>query len=183
MAQPFKKIGAVLKQIAPTVLAGMSGPAAPLVLGLAKSFLGDDAAAPGGLERVLEAALGSPEGIAKIQELELEAKKLEANTGIRFAELEVEDRKDARALAAMTSIIPQSVLSAFYTFGYFWAMWLYLTGRVVMLAPEQNAMVTTLVGALTAVQIQILNFWFGSSSGSKDKTAVNAALAASGKLG
>ena len=33
-----------------------------------------------------------------------------------------------------------------------------------------SGMVTTLIGALGAAQLQILNFFFGSSRGSKEKT-------------
>ena len=135
----------------------------------------------GELEEAMATAAGSTEGLVKLREIEQRARETEAGLKVRFAELAVEeerihadDRGSARQLAIATGIWPQVILSTLYTIGYFWVLWLYLTGRVADLMPEQQAMTTTLVGALTAVQVQILNFWFGSSSGSKDKTAAMA---------
>jgi hypothetical protein len=38
-------------------------------------------------------------------------------------------------------------------------------------AESINSEFNMVLGVLTAGQVQIMNFWFGSSSGSKDKTS------------
>jgi hypothetical protein len=45
-----------------------------------------------------------------------------------------------------------------------------LSGQVII-PPDIKDMVMTLLGIMTAAQAQIMNFWFGSSSGSKEKTS------------
>jgi len=82
----------------------------------------------------------------------------------------VQDRDSARQLAKDKGIVVQAVLSALYTLGYFGTLFVFITGKASV-PPDMVGMVTTLIGALGAAQLQILNFWFGSSRGSKDKTA------------
>ena len=175
--QPFKKIGAVLKQMAPTVLAGMSGPAAPLVLGAERAIFGDHAADEGGLVGAIEEALNTPEGVVKIRELELASKKLEADTGVRFEELAVADRKDARALAEGRSLAPWLSLTCLFVGGYFGIL-LFVLYRVFYSQPDSMpdvallTIASTLLGVLTGEIPRIMSWWFGSSQGSNAKTDV-----------
>jgi len=66
-------------------------------------------------------------------------------------------------------MLPQITLSIVYTVGYFGTLASFIFGWAEV-APEYRDMTITLIGALAAPQIQILNFWFGSSAGSKAKT-------------
>jgi hypothetical protein len=175
--QPFKKIFGVLKAVAPTFLAGAAGPFGPLLSGVAKQVMGDEAMSDDQLEEAVASASGTTDGLARIREIESRSREVEAGLKVRFVELAIRqqeidagDRTSARAMGVAKGLLPQIVLSVAYTVGYFWVLWLFLTGRVVV-QTDQLIMVTTLVGVLTAVQVQILNFWFGSSSGSKEKTA------------
>jgi len=167
--QPFKKLGGIFRQMLPTVLAGVTGPAAPMILAAAKGVLGDKAGTAGGLVEAVEAALGTPEGREKLKELELAAKKLEAETGIRFAELEVEDRQGARELAIATSMLPQVILSALFICGYFVIVGLFFSATLEV--PMSDAF-NVLLGVITGSVPTILAFWFGSSKSSQDKTAL-----------
>jgi hypothetical protein len=53
--------------------------------------------------------------------------------------------------------------------GYFWLLAELLSGHI-QVAEDVRGLVNTLLGVMTAAQIQIMNFWFGSSAGSKAKT-------------
>jgi hypothetical protein len=73
-------------------------------------------------------------------------------------------------MAMERGIFAQVVLSVGYTIGYFGCIFVFIFGGANVEA-ELTGMVNTLIGALGAAQLQVLNFWFGSSKGSKDKTA------------
>jgi hypothetical protein len=72
-------------------------------------------------------------------------------------------------MAIDTTILPQVSLSIIYTLGYFYLI--YGLGSGTITIPESVAQpFNILLGIMTAAQAQIMNFWFGSSSGSKQKT-------------
>ena len=99
------------------------------------------------------------------QLFKVEMKKLK----IDVFKLDVADRASARTLAS-ADMSPHIILSTLYTVGYIGLLWFLITGQVVI-AEGTEGMVGPIVGVLTAAQVQIMNFWFGSSSGSKVKDA------------
>jgi len=150
-----------LAAIAPTLAAALGGPLAGAAAGAISKVLIGEAAT---IEDIAAAVMtASPEQLAQLQaedkEFALQTKKLN-----------IADRKDARKFAVNTSIAPQVILSIIYTIGYFVLMYALISGNVTI--PEDiMPMVTILLGVMTAAQAQIMNFWFGSSSGSKEKTS------------
>lgn len=170
--KPFAKLGGILRQIAPTALSALAGPAAPLALAVMKGVMGDKAMSDGDLESALVAAAGDPSQVVKLKEIEVQLKAQEQATGIRFAELEVEDRQGARHLAIQTSILPQVVLSIVFVVGYFVILGLFFSEQ---LRVPMNEAFMVMLGVLTAGVPQVMAFWLGSSSGSKDKTSALAA--------
>lgn len=92
--------------------------------------------------------------------LEVETKKLEAD---------VKDRDSARDRQVRMKDWTPNIIAGVYITGYFIVMYVILTGQITI--PENNKdIVYMLMGALTAGLAQILNYFFGSSSGSKLKT-------------
>ena len=75
--RPFARIGAVLKQIAPTLLAGFGGPAGALVASIAKKAMGDDTMTDDALQNAVEMAAGNSEGVAKLKQIEADLVKFE----------------------------------------------------------------------------------------------------------
>jgi hypothetical protein len=87
--------------------------------------------------------------------------------------LEVEDRVSARSLYSV-NYWPQVILSSAFLFGYFLTLILLLLGEVRV--PEEWKDTFSIVfGVITANIPTIMAFWFGSSFGSKEKTAALAA--------
>jgi hypothetical protein len=107
--------------------------------------------------------------LKELKVAEMEFQKHMADLGVRLEELEVEDRGGARQLATEKGIKVQASLSGLYTAGYFGTLGVFIMGWT-NIEPSMSGMVVTLIGALGAAQLQILNFWFGSSRGSKEKT-------------
>ena len=111
----------------------------------------------------------SPDQLLELKKAEMELDRWREEAGIRKEELAVQDRQSARQLAMEKGILAQVVLSVGYTIGYFSIMFVFVFGGADV-AQEEIGMINTLVGALGAAQLSILNFWFGSSKGSKDKS-------------
>lgn len=110
----------------------------------------------------------NPDLLFKIKELDADFKLEMKRIGLEENQLVVEDRKDARKLFSVDKR-PQIILSGVFIGGYFVLVYSLITGGFKV-DPSQTALVATLIGVLTAGVANIMQFWFGSSSGSKDKT-------------
>ena len=162
-------IGRTLKKliggIAPTIGTALGGPLGGVAMKfLADKFTGGDT---GKVEDFLLSA--NPDQLKELKVAEMEFQKHMADLGVRLEELEVEDRGGARQLATEKGIKVQASLSGLYTAGYFGTLGVFIMGWT-NIEPSMSGMVVTLIGALVAAQLQILNFCFGSSRGSKEKT-------------
>ena len=103
-------------------------------------------------------------------EFQREMRKLD----IDLEKVHADDRSSARQMATSRGVVPQLTLSVIYTVAYGFVLWFFLSGQVIV-PLDQKTLFGSLLGVLTAAQIQIMNFWFGSSSGSKQKTDAMAA--------
>lgn len=159
----------LLKQVAPTIggaLGGLyGGPvgAAAAHQVLSRVLLGKEHAEEAELEAAFLSA--NPDQLLKLKEAEYQFER-------DMAEIGFKDRNSARELAK-TNMFPQVVLSTVYTVAFVLIFVEMLNGEVQYTAP-QTSLINTLMGVLTAGQVQILNFWFGSSHGSKRKTELAA---------
>lgn len=151
----------VLAAVAPTLATALGGPLAGTAVAIiGRKLLGKDDATEDDIAAALQGA--DPVELLKLKDADSQFKK-------DMKALDVQDRQSARKLAIDTSIAPQVILSVIYTAGYFWLMFMLISGDVTI--PDAiNGMVMALIGVMTAAQAQIMNFWFGSSSGSKQKT-------------
>ncbi|MGB1239353.1 MAG: hypothetical protein ACPG4U_14135, partial [Pseudomonadales bacterium] len=98
------------------------------------------------------------------QQFLTEMKKLDIDV---FA-LEVEDRQNARELAKV-NMWPQIVLSALFILGYFGILGILVYFYDADINDRIFGILNTVIGVLTAAIPMILQFWFGSSLGSKQK--------------
>lgn len=156
----------VVRTVAPAIGTALGGPlGGTAVKYLADKFLGNPDATEAEVAEALAGA--SPEQLIRLKELDSDFAKHMASIGVDLERIAYEDRASARDLAKVNNW-PHILLSAIYTSGYFWLLWLFCTGQVHV-SDSQTALFASIVGVLTAAQIQIMNFWFGSSSGSKVK--------------
>jgi hypothetical protein len=160
-----KKALAILRGVAPLAASAIGGPFAGPAMAILSQFTGTDE------DHVEDFILSaSPEQLLELKKAEIELDRWREEAGIRRDEMEVQDRESARDLAKEKGITVQATLSALYTLGYFGTLYVFISGKAAV-SVDMVGMVQTLIGALGAAQLQILNFWFGSSRGSKDKTA------------
>lgn len=155
-----------LATVAPTVATALGGPLAGVAVKLATDALGVETS-----EAALQEAIASndPGILLKLKQVESDfIVKLEA-LGVERERIAAGDRSSARSLFRV-NIWPQIVLSTVFIVGYFVVLGLLLSGEISI--PEaMNQMAMLLLGMLAREASTIMQFWFGSSSGSKEKTA------------
>lgn len=160
-----KTLKSLLTNVAPLFGSTLGGPMG----GVAMKFLADKFTDgdTGSVEDFLLSA--NPETLQQLKVAEMEFDKEMKRLDIDLEKVNAGDRASARELAKETGITPQVILSVVYTVGYFGVLFMFMTGQLNV--PEAYAsMFSGLLGVLSAAQVQIMNFWFGSSSGSKRKT-------------
>lgn len=157
----------LVKTVAPVLGTALGGPFGGMATKwLSGQLLGDEDAG----EDALAEAIGNanPEMFAKIRALNQDFEKEMARIGLEEKQLVVDDRKNARELFKV-NIWPQIVLSIIYITGYFTILGVVLTGAVEI-DPTLQPLVNVLIGVITGTVPMIMQFWFGSSLGSKEKT-------------
>ena len=170
----MSKLLKILGAVAPTVATAFGWP----MIGLATHTLGkillgkDDATEDELTEFILSHQ--NPEVLAQIKKAEVEFKQRIAELEIDLAEIgyktermHVDDRISARTMAAPTKARAQAVITA----GVLIAFAVTVLVLFLVEIPEgAQPIIYVLIGTLASVMTQVMNFWFGSSSGSKEKS-------------
>lgn len=162
----------IIRNIAPTLGVALGGPMAGVATKfIADKMLGKRSASEQDIQEFVTNA--SPEDLVKLKEIDHQFKIDMKNLEIDVYELEYKDRDSARKLFAV-NIWPQITLSTVFVLGYFGVLYFLMHGTAdpqsLVTNPTMMGVFTTILGVLTAAIPQILNFWFGSSLGSKEKT-------------
>lgn len=159
-----------LKSVAPTIATVLGGPLAGMAVQAIGSAMGMSDATGERINEVLQSGNMTGEQVAALKKAELELKAKLAELQIKPEEIAAQDRQSAREMAK-ANMLPQMVLSTIYSIGYFALLYQFVTGEIVI--PMQNKdLLGPLVGVMTAAQVQIMNFWFGSSAGSTSKNSM-----------
>lgn len=157
----------IVKTVAPALGTALAGPMAGMAIReIGNRWLGSDTA---GSKEIEEAVLNAtPDQLAELRQIDSDFKVRMRELDIDLEKLEVEDRKSARSLFSI-SVWPQMLLSAVFGIGYFWVLYLFMAHGVAVDDSLRDAF-NIILGVLTAAISSILQFWFGSSLGSKEKT-------------
>lgn len=162
----------VLGAVAPTIATLLGGPLAGAAVGaLSTALLGK----PDGTEAELAPLVASaaPDILLKIKEAEKELKLGLANAGVKLEEVAALDRGSARDREVKTGDRTTKILAYAYTLGYFLVLGVVMKTGV---DPDMVNIIMVLLGVLTAAQGQIMNYYFGSSSGSAQKNQLMASM-------
>jgi len=111
----------------------------------------------------------TPDTMLKIKELDNSFKVEMAKLGLEEKQLHAEDRASARVMASKTSLLPQMIISSLFMLGFIVILY-YVFSSKQALPDGIKDMANYLLGILSAGIVQIMNFFFGSSAGSKEKT-------------
>ena len=150
----------ILKGIAPTLATAVAGPlGGAAVTALASKFGVSDS-----IDAVAKAIAGDPQAAEKLQELELEYAKLDAQDrdSARKAYIAVATSENATKLEKL--VMPVLALGVVgLAFGLIGVLMFVDTPN------DQQQLVIFALGFITSAAGQVLSFYFGSSQGSKDK--------------
>lgn len=161
----------VLKTLAPTVASALLGPLGGEAVAALGNVLGVSDATQEKIAEVIKTGQMTPEQVGEIKKLELQYQNDERERGFKYAELEFKDRDSARQREVATKDNTNKIL-AFTIIGAFIAM---VGATLLGYAKVESVLAGTLVGYLSAKAEQVLAYYFGSSSGSAQKTALLAA--------
>lgn len=158
----MSKAGDWLAQVAPTVASALGGPLAGLAVTAVSKAIG---IAPHEVKDVLESGKLTAEQIAQVKIAEIELQKQQESLGIKFEELEVQDRISARnmQMAQPSKLVPFIAILVITSF---------IVTTICTLAGWTHAdsvLAGTLIGYLSAKAEQVISFYFGSSHGSQKK--------------
>lgn len=156
--------------VAPTLATYFGTPLAGVaVKELCTKFLGDPNASEEQLATALQQA--TPADLLKIKEIDNQFAKDMAELDVRILDIDRQDRDSARKRAAdMHDWSP--ILIGILIYGFYG----YVTNRLftASLDPSIKDVLLPMFGTLTALVIQVSNFIYGSSTGSRIKDSVAA---------
>lgn len=160
----WKKIKDLVGMVAPTLGSALGGPFG----GMAGQFLADQLGVES--DKLEDTILNAnPDTLLKVKEADQAFKLKMKELDISEEQLHSKDRGSARNLAINTSLIPQAIISAVFIIGFIIVLYMVFKGDVNIEGTMKDAALF-LLGILSAGITQIMNFFFGSSSGSKQKT-------------
>ena len=169
-------LGTTLKKliggVAPVLGSTLGGPLG----GVAMKFIADKFTGgnTGDVEDFLLSA--NPEILAQLKMADKEFEKQMKELDIDLERIHAEDRQSARTMAVQTTLWPQIIIATGYLGGYFSVLGylLYLTTQGTITEGPMLEMIKTLLAAFGVGVPIVLQFFFGSSAGSKEKTAAMA---------
>jgi len=162
-----------LATVAPAIATALGGPMAGVAVSMCGKALGlGDGVTEDDLAAVV--AGGNPETLVKLKEVENNFKLQMKQLDVDVQKIDVDDRKDARALGIAKGLGPQISLAFVFVCGFIYVLGVIFQGQSI--EPSMREIATYVLGILSAGLVQIMNYFFGSSSGSKEKTSAMAGL-------
>lgn len=158
----------IVGTVAPTIATALGGPLAGMAVNaVSQAVLGK----PNGSETEIAnaiAASNNPDTLLKLKQAENDFAAKMQQMNIDLEKIAAEDRASARAREIAVRDKTPTVLAYLYTFGYFVVL-----GYVFKFGVSESAkeLVNVLIGILSAAEVGIISYYFGSSSGSAAKSA------------
>jgi hypothetical protein len=165
------KFGPLLAQVAPSIATALGGPLAGVaVKTLSSALFGHEEGTQDQLFEALSSA--GPEQLAAIKKIDADFKVQMKSLDIDLERISAGDRDSARQMQRDTKDWVPKVLAIVIMFGFFGILiWMLLNG----MPKTGTEALLMMLGALGTAWTGVVNFYYGSSAGSKAKTdALNA---------
>ena len=160
------KFGPLLGQVAPSIATALGGPLAGVaVRTLSNALFGHE----DGTEQQVSDALSSatPDQLAAIKKIDADFKVQMKSLDIDLERIAAGDRDSARQMQQNTKDATPKILAYFITFGFFGALvWILVFG----LPQTGLEVILMMLGSLSTSWTGVVQFYYGSSAGSKAKT-------------
>ena len=166
-----KRLASALGGVAPTLARALGGPLAGAAAGMvARAITGEDEPS----ETMVDAILaGDPSALAAVRMAEIDFRKAVLTTDLEARRIAAGDRADARA----RQIAVKDITPALLGFGVIGGFFLVLAMMLLRQLPvEAETEFSIMLGALATMTAAVVNYYFGSSAESAEKTRVIGAL-------
>jgi len=162
----FGLFGKLIQNVAPTIATALGGPGAGMtVKALSNALLGHGDGSEDDIKTALASA--TPEQIAAIKKVDADFKVQMKELDIDLERISAADRDSARNMQIHTNDWIPRVLAIMITIGFFGILvWMLLKG----MPPTGTEALLMMLGALGTAWTGVVNFYYGSSAGSKAKT-------------
>lgn len=159
----------ILGNIGCAALGTIAPPFGGMASNLIKEALGLEETAS---EQQVSTALqnATPDQVAKLKQIDNQFKIDMEKLGVDVLKIDQADRDSARNMQVQTKSKIPATISIFITLGFFGVLYIMITSGLPD-GGQRDAMLIML-GALGAAFTQVVNFWLGSSNGSKEKTDI-----------
>jgi hypothetical protein len=154
-----------IKTIAPLLGTALAGPFAGIATSFIADKLGVEAKTVEGFKKAISNGQMTPEQLSAMKQAEFDFQKYMEQNSITREQLAYDNTKDARAMYVSTKSTTPAVLTYLITLGFFGIMGFMMTDRYTSSEP-----LLVMLGSLGTAWIACVNYWFGSTSGSKTKT-------------
>jgi hypothetical protein len=152
----------LVSSVAPVLGVAIGGPFGGVASKAIQAALGVDSEA--GIAKELQA---NPESLFKLKKADQDFDAKMKALDIDVMQIEADDRANARDLQKQNKAIIVPILAALTVACFFGVVFWVLTGKVSL----ESTLLGFVLGQVSSKAEQVYNFYFGSSSGSKDKTA------------
>jgi len=158
-----------LKTLAPLLGSAFGGPLGGAAAAFLADKLGLDTKDVKAVSEVLNSGKLSPDQVSQIKLAEIDFQKFLETNKIKMEEISAGDRNSARELLKATRSYVPATLTFLITIGYF----VVLIGMMAkMFAVADSQVMLIMLGQLGTAWGVTIAFWFGTTSGSKDKTDI-----------
>jgi hypothetical protein len=160
------QFGPLLGQIAPTIATALGGPLAGVaVKTLSNALFGHEDATEDQISEAMASA--SPDQLAAIKKIDADFKVQMKSLDIDLERIAAGDRDSARQMQVATKDWTPKALAFFITFGFFGALvWILVFG----IPKTGTEVLLMMLGSLSTSWTGVVQFYYGSSAGSKQKT-------------
>jgi hypothetical protein len=163
MNQNWKNI---IGSVSPALAGMLGGPLAATAVGaLSQALLGKPDGSEDEVASVVSKA--SPEVLAQIKETEAKLTIALSEAGIKLEEISANDRDSARNRQVQLKDNTPTYIAWTFILGY---MVIFICFLKINISPEKISIINVLIGILSSGVLGILNYFFGSSSGSASKS-------------
>ena len=169
-AKPRGRIKRAIARAAPGLAHALGGPlAGAAVEQLSRAVFGEDAMSEQALADALERA--GPEALLALKQAEQQFQLALRQASVEALRIDAGDRANARERQVRMQDWTPSVIGAFVILGFFVVLGVMVARK---LPPGAETEFSIMLGALATMTAAVVNYFFGSSAGSKEKTRLMA---------
>lgn len=159
----------IIGTVAPTLATALGGPLAGVAAKAAtQALFGDEEIPETELQgRIEQAVRDDPDALLKLKEADHAFKTKMRELNVDLEKIHADDRNSARQLQIATNSYTVPILAGLTVAAFFGVVFWVLTGKVTL----ESTLLGFILGQVSSKAEQVYNYFFGSSKGSKDKTA------------